>query len=213
MKHIDLSIYFIADPILCKGRPIVEVVDAALSGGITMLQFRNKHGSREEIISDAKQLLSCARYYSVPFLINDHVDIALEIGADGAHIGQEDLCPYEARRILGPNAILGLTAYTREHYDKIDPDVVDYVGTGPYFPTKTEKGKPVLGGSAFRDLIKFSPVPVVGIGGITSENMSEVINAGAAGVAMMRSISESSNPKEAARAFVDGYKKNNPVRE
>src|SRR5262249_39993882 len=135
------------------------------------------------------------------FIINDRPDVAKEIHADGVHLGQGDMKPEEARKLLGPDKIISVTAFTEDHLRAIDPVVVDYAGTGPFYQTKTDKAKPVLGPEKFAALVRVSPVPVVGIGGVTPQNAANVIQSGAAGVAMMRSISESENPRQAAQDF------------
>lgn len=197
----NLSIYFVADPYSCGGRDIAEVVMEAIDGGVTMVQLRNKVDAKPVIAAQAAMLAELIKPSGVPFLINDHVDIARDVEADGAHIGQGDISPNEARRILGEDKILGLTAFTQEHIRAVDPSIVNYIGTGPFFPTRTDKGKPVLGAEKFSELIKLSPVPVVGIGGITPDNAHDVLRAGADGVAMMRSISEADDPRAAAENF------------
>lgn len=174
---------------------------AAADGGVTMVQLRNKVDPRPLVAAQAAMLCEMLKPYDIPFLVNDYVEIARDVGADGAHIGQGDISASEARQILGEDAILGLTAFTEEHISAIDPALVDYIGTGPFFPTQTDKGKPVLGAERFADLIECSPVPVVGIGGITPDNARQVLEAGANGVAMMRAISAADDPCEAARKF------------
>lgn len=208
-KSINLSIYFIADPSLCAGRDVADVVRAALRGGATMVQYRDKQNSSDIILHNAKSIREVVRSgrgengaaWPVPFLINDHVEIACEAGADGVHLGQDDMNPDAARRLLGPGKIIGLTAFTEAQIRAVDEAVVDYIGLGPFYRTKTDKGKPVLEADRFRALAAISPVPVVGIGGITPDNAAAVLEAGAAGVAMMRSISEASDPEDAVRAF------------
>lgn len=201
-KHFDLSVYFVADPHACGGRDIADVVMAAARGGVTMVQLRNKIDPKPVVAAQAALLCELLAPSGIPFLVNDYVDIAWDVGAAGAHIGQDDISPLEARKILGEGAILGLTAYTQEQIAAVDAAVVDYIGTGPFFPTKTEKGKPVLGAARFAALAALSPVPVVGIGGVTDENAGEVVRAGAEGVAMMRAISEAQDPCAAAQRFV-----------
>lgn len=174
---------------------------AAAQGGVTMVQLRNKIDPKPLVAAQAAMLCEMLKPYNIPFLVNDYVDIARDAGADGAHIGQGDITPAEARKMLGEEAILGLTAFTEEHISAVDPALVDYIGTGPFFPTQTDKGKPVLGAEKFAALIKRSSVPVVGIGGITSDNAAQVLDAGANGVAMMRAISAADDPCEAARKF------------
>ncbi len=189
-RSFDLSLYFVADPACCAGRDIADVVMAAVKGGVTMVQLRNKADSKIVVAAQAAMLAEMLKNSGVIFLVNDYPDIAHDADADGVHIGQGDLTPAEARRIIGSDKILGLTAFTPDHIAAVDPDIVDYIGTGPVYPTKTDKGKPVLGPEKFSGLVKLSPVPVVGIGGITAENAAAVIKAGAAGIAVMRAISE-----------------------
>ena len=167
-----------------------------------MVQLRNKRDGLDTIADEAQRIQSILADSNVPFIINDYVELAAEIGADGVHIGQEDMSVKEARRIIGAEAILGLTAFTRAHYDVLDSDIIDYVGTGPFHATLTKPDKPVLGADGFAQLAKSAPVPVVGIGGITTDNAADVIAAGAQGVAMMRAVSEADDPEVAARHFV-----------
>ncbi len=200
--NFDLSIYFIADPSVCAGRAVEDVVRAAVAGGVTCVQLRDKSRDMARIEAQARKLKEILAESAIPFIINDYVELAAEIGADGVHIGQGDMGAEQARKIIGERAILGVTAFTREHYSMIDPSIVDYVGTGPCYPTLTKPDKAVLGVEGFAKLAKDSPVPVVGIGGITPDNAGAVIKAGASGVAMMRSISMAADPETAARGFL-----------
>ena len=199
----DLSVYFVLDPSLCGGRDVVDVARAAVVGGVTMIQLRNKSGNILELLDQAQKLREILNPLNVPLIINDRADVAKEINADGVHLGQGDMSPKEAREILGPDKIIGITTFTEDHFKAIDPATVNYAGTGPFYPTKTDKGKPLMGAEKFSALVKISPVPVVGIGGVTPENAAAVIQSGAGGVAMMRAISESENPEAAARNFVN----------
>ena len=203
MKNFDLSVYFVVDPQACSGRCPVEVTRLALEGGATLIQLRDKENSLHDVQVSAETLLELCRVFDVPFLINDYVEIARNIGADGVHIGQGDMSAADARKALGADVIIGLTAFTEDHCQAVDADIVDYLGTGPFFPTKTDKGKPILGAQGFAALAGMAPVPVVGIGGITAENAHEVINSGANGVAMMRAISAADDPKKATQDIAD----------
>lgn len=194
-----LSVYFVADPILCNGRDVVRVVMDAVRGGVSMVQLRDKRGDKAQVLALAAMLVEIL---NVPLLINDDPEVAFAVGAAGVHLGQGDMPVAEARKMLGADAIIGQTAFTPEHMAAIDPAVVDYVGTGPFYETKTDKGKPVMGAVRFAEIIALSPVPVVGIGGVTPENAGAVIKAGADGVAMMRAISGAADPQAAAQAFV-----------
>ena len=197
-RAFDLSVYFIVDPDLCLGRDISSVVAASMRGGATLVQLRNKTGNKNQFLEQAK-ILKNILAGQVPLIINDDIEIAKAVGADGVHLGQGDAPPQQARQILGAGAIIGQTAFKESHFIKINPAIVDYAGTGPFYPTKTDKGKPVLGAMGFTSLVKISPVPVVGIGGITSENAGSVIDAGASGVAVMRDISQAADPEIATR--------------
>lgn len=200
LRIFDSLVYFVADPACCAGRDVVDVVMRAVDGGATMVQLRNKSGNMPEFLAQAAMLSELLKSRNVPFIVNDSIDVAFAAGADGVHLGQGDASPAQARARLGAEAIIGQTAFTAEQIAALDP-AVDYIGTGPFYETKTDKGKPVLGAEKFAELARLSPVPVVGIGGITPENAAAVLEAGAAGVAMMRSVSEADDPEAAARAF------------
>lgn len=201
MKLFNPSIYFIADPACCGGRLVVDVVMQAAEAGVTMVQYRNKSGDMSRIMAEAAMLSELLKPYDIPFLVNDYVDVAFAAQADGVHLGQGDCSPAEARAKLGAGAIIGQTAFTTVHIAAVDPAVVDYIGTGPVYPTQTDKGKPVIGVDGFAAMAALSPVPVVGIGGITADNAGAVMNVGAAGVAMMRSVSEADDIAAAVRGF------------
>lgn len=199
---VDLSVYFVADPAHCNRRRVEDVVDRALQGGATCVQYRDKGQSKELIYHTACLIRDIAFDHGVTFIMNDHLDIAHDIYADGVHLGQGDADPADARDRLGPAAIVGVTAFTEDHLRAIDPDIVDYVGMGPFYETQTDKGKPVLGAARFAELVALSPVPVVGIGGIEPATVGPVMQAGARGVAAIRAISEADEPADAAAAFV-----------
>ena len=201
-RSFDLSVYFIADPHNCLGRPLGSVVLGALKGGVTLLQLRNKEDSFEAVYEQAVVVKKLADDFGVPLLINDYPEVAMQCGAAGVHLGHEDDPPAEAREFLGPEPIMGFSAYHDEHFQELDSGIIDYVGTGPLYPTKTDKGKVVLGTKNFSRMAHLSPVPVVAIGGITPDNAGDAILAGADGVAMMRAVSEAVDPEEAARALV-----------
>lgn len=198
----DLSVYVIIDPATCNNRQVEEVARQARAGGATMIQLRNKSDDLSVVEQQAGAVQHALDGSDIPFILNDHVELAAKINADGVHIGQDDMSANEARAMIGADKILGLTAFTDEHYAVIDGDVVDYVGTGPFYPTLTKPDKAVLGAETFKELIPKSPVPVVGIGGITPQNAHAVITAGADGVAMMRAVTEAEDITQATRDFV-----------
>lgn len=201
-SSFDLSVYVIIDPAVCNGRSVGDVAAAAMRGGARMVQLRNKTDSIALVKEQALIIQKVLADSSVTFIMNDHVELAAEINVDGVHIGQGDMSAAQAREIIGKDKILGLTAFTRTHYDVVDSSIIDYVGTGPFYATLTKPDKAVLGAEGFAVLAKDSPVPVVGIGGITSDNAAAVIKAGADGVAMMRAVTAADNVEHAVRDFV-----------
>lgn len=211
-KNFDLSVYFVADPSVCAGRTVENVVSMAVKGGVTMVQLRNKHDPLDVVEAQARAVKEVLKGTGVPFILNDYVGLAVKINADGVHIGQEDMGAAQARQMIGGDKILGVTAFTRAHYDGVDSIIVDYVGTGPFYATQTKPDKPVLGADGFAALVKFAPVSVVGIGGITPENVGQVIQCGAHGVAMMRAVSAADDVEGAVREFVKIVKEARHVR-
>ncbi|MFP4386775.1 MAG: thiamine phosphate synthase, partial [Alphaproteobacteria bacterium] len=210
-KSFDLSVYVIIDPaVLPKGRGVGEVTLAALRGGATFLQLRNKVDSLDVVREQALEivrLLDDPLYRTVVFVMDDYVALAAELDLDGVHVGQEDMPAAQARELIGDDKILGLTAYKQAHYDALDSKIVDYVGTGPVYPTLTKPDKAVLGIGGFANLVANAPVPVVGIGGITPDNASDVIHAGADGVAMIRAVVAALDPEGATQDFVSAVQR------
>jgi len=198
----DLSVYLVTDRVLARGRALVDVVLAAVRGGVTVVQLRDKDASARETLELGRALLTRLRPLGVPLLINDRVDLALALGADGVHVGQSDLPPEVARRLLGPEALVGLSITGPEDLPTLDPSVVDYAGVGPLFPTASKAdATPALGLEGFARLRRLLPVPVVAIGGITSANASAVIAAGADGVSVVSAICSAEDCESAANTL------------
>jgi thiamine-phosphate pyrophosphorylase len=198
----DLSIYLVTDRMLSRGRELVDVVLAAVRGGVTVVQLREKDASARETLELGRALLARLRPLGVPLLVNDRVDLALALGADGVHVGQSDLPPEVARRLLGPEALVGLSITGPEDLSTLDPAVVDYAGVGPIFPTASKAdATPALGLEGFARLRRQLPVPVVAIGGITPANASAVIAAGADGVSVVSAICSADNCEMAANTL------------
>lgn len=200
--RFDLSVYLITDPSLCAERGVVETVVAAVRGGVTLVQLRDKHVSDAELIDQARRLKAALVGSGVPLIINDRLAVAVESGADGLHIGQDDGDVVEARQALGPNAILGLSVQTHEQLARVDPSRLDYLGLGPVFPTpsKGDHAQP-LGFEGLAALVAASPLPSVAIGGLKAEHATALRAAGAQGAAVISAICGQSDPEAAARAF------------
>ncbi|MBS2968506.1 thiamine phosphate synthase [Metabacillus sp. KIGAM252] len=202
-KH--LALYFIAGSQDCP-KNIEEILIEAIEGGITLFQFREKgkgslHTS-DEIEQLAVRLLQICRTSNIPFIVNDDVELALKIGADGIHVGQDDAKAGDIiTRING--MILGVSVHSAEEAKRALADGADYIGVGPVFPTSSKEDAKEARGTAVIEEIKQAgiDIPMVGIGGITAENAKSVVMAGADGVSVISSISRSEHPAAAARAL------------
>lgn len=199
MLTFDLSLYLVTDRSLSLGRPLTEVVEKAVAGGVTMVQLREKDASTREFYNLAMQLKVCLKQYNVPLIINDRLDIALACNADGLHIGQSDM-PYDvARRLLGKDKIIGISVERVQ--DAIDANCldVDYIGISPVFGTQTKIDTAMaLGIDGVREITHISEHPAVGIGGINAVNAQEIIKAGADGISVVSAIMSAESPKDAA---------------
>ena len=197
---IDYSLYLVTDNSLSRGRTPVEVVAAALRGGTTVVQYREKDACTRDMVQTARQLCELCRSCGIPFIVNDRLDVALAVDADGIHIGQEDMPAPIARRLLGPDKILGITARNAEETLQAIADGADYIGASPIFvtATKSDAGEPI-GLEGLSLIAQASPVPVVGISGINVANAVQVIEAGAAGVAVVSAIVSADDIEAAAR--------------
>ena len=201
-RKIDLSVYFITDPVLCAERGIVETAIAAVAGGATVVQLRDPTGKGRAMLDTARALIAALRPRGVPVIINDRIDIALASGADGAHIGQLDLPVADARALLGPNAILGLSTTNASQAAAAPVPDLDYLGCGPvYGPGVKSDANPVIGLAGLRSAVAASRLPVVAIGGIGLDTAAACVSAGAAGVAVVSAIAAASDPARAAAAL------------
>jgi thiamine-phosphate pyrophosphorylase len=199
LKRSDLTLYLCTDRALSLGRPLIQAVEAAIKGGVTMVQLREKEASTGEFFALAKELLALTRPLGVPLIINDRLDIALAAGADGLHIGQSDLPLKEARRIAGEGFIIGVSAATPEEAMEAERDGAGYIGAGAVFPTgsKTDVSA-VIGIEGLRAICGAVKIPVAAIGGIGPGNIRAVMEAGAAGVAVISAILSQPDIQEAA---------------
>jgi thiamine-phosphate pyrophosphorylase len=205
-SRLDLSLYLVAGPGDMRGRPLVAVALAAVDGGVTAVQLRRKDHVARAFVEEARALAAALRPRGVPLIINDRVDVALAVGADGVHVGQDDLPVVDVRRLVGPEMVVGLSVTSVAEACALDPTLVDYVGAGPVFttPTKPDAGPPLglAGTRAVCDVLGASApdVPVVAIGGIDVSNVAAVLDAGVAGVAVVSAICAADDPRAAAAA-------------
>jgi thiamine-phosphate pyrophosphorylase len=195
----DLSLYLVIGPDTTAGRDMTSVALAAVRGGATMVQLRYKSGA-SEITQSAREVIEVLRPTGVPVIVNDRVDLARALGAQGVHVGQDDMPAAEARRVLGEDAIVGLSITHADQLHDVDPTVVDYLGVGPIFPTGSKSdAAPAIGLEALSRIASSVRLPVAAIGGITEANAANVIRAGADGLAVISAICGADNPEEAAR--------------
>lgn len=202
LTRLDLRLYLVTDPVLCTPLGLAETVAAAIRGGVRFVQLRNKVGSTQERVAQARALRAVLRGTGVPLVINDDLEAAQLADADGVHLGQDDVSPEEARARLGPDRLIGLSCETEAQVRAADPSVVDYLGLGTVFPTRTKGDHtPAIGFAGLRALCAASALPTVAIGGLKAEHAREVFEAGADGLAVVSAICGQPDPERAARAF------------
>lgn len=197
---IDYSLYLVTDRSLSRGRTTVEIVEAAVSGGVTCVQLREKECGTREFIREARTIKPLLAEKNIPLIINDRLDVALAIEADGVHLGQNDMHIGDARKIAGPGMIIGISAESVEDAVQAEKDGADYIGVSPVFatPTKTDTAVP-LGLNGVAEIRKRIDIPLVGIGGINDTNAASVISAGAHGIAVVSAIVSADDPADAAK--------------
>lgn len=198
MTGLDLSLYLVLDPGLCRLHSMVETARAAVAGGATAVQLRDKDADTAALVEVGRALRLALAGTGVPLIVNDDLDAALAIGADGLHVGQDDIPAREARRRMGRGKILGLSVETEAAVRAVDPSVVDYVGVGPVFGTPTKPDhQPPIGLDGLARLVAISPVPAVAIGGLKVEHVPAVLASGAAGMAVVSAVCGQPDPEAA----------------
>ncbi len=209
---VDLRLYGLLDPERANGRDLAMLARAVVAGGVTLLQLRDKHGATRAMIAHARAIKAAIAGSGVPLLINDRVDVALAAGADGVHVGWDDMPPEDARRLLGRRAIIGLSIKTGKQANDAPLERIDYVCIGGVFETNSKDNPdPPVGPDGLRALAglvraRRPDLPVGAIAGIDERNAATVIAAGADGVAVISALSMAIEPKSAAarlRSIVD----------
>lgn len=188
MKQFDLSLYLVTDRHCLRGRDFYEAVEEALRAGVTLLQLREKELGMEELLAEGEKVKALCRKYKVPFLVDDNVEAAKILGADGVHLGQEDEAIQKARAVLGQEAIIGISAHNLEEALEAQAQGADYLGVGALYPTGSKKDASVLAPGRFQEIIQAVQIPVAGIGGIHEAQLDQVMDQGAAGCAMISAI-------------------------
>lgn len=200
---VDVRCYAILDPEHCRGRDLAVLASEAVEGGATLLQLRDKHGTTRQMVERARAVVAALAGTKVPVLVNDRVDVALAARAAGVHVGRDDMSPQDVRRLMGPDAIVGLTVKTEDEANEVPIGLVDYVCIGGVFTTvsKHNPDPPVglegLARLAHRARSRRRDLPVGAIAGIRADNAGEVIAAGADGVAVISEIFMAEDPRSA----------------
>ena len=194
-----MLLYAVTDRAWLNGRSLVECVRQAIEGGATFVQLREKDASHDEMVELARALGEVCRCAGVPFVVDDDVDVALESGADGVHVGQDDTACAEARRRLGPNAIVGVSAQTVEQALRAQEEGADYLGVGALIPTPTKPDAVDVTFDELRAICEVVDIPVVGIGGLNAQTIGRLEGSGANGAAVVSAIFAADDCYAAAR--------------
>ena len=189
----DLLLYAVTDRHWLDGRRLINVVRESLDGGVTMVQLREKTLEEEKFLEEAKELQALCRERGVPFLVNDNVEIAREMNADGVHVGQSDMEALDVRAILGPDKILGVSAQTVEQAVLAEKHGADYLGVGAVFPTGSKDDADDVSYDTLKAICQAVSIPVVAIGGITQQNVEKLAGSGICGVAVISAIYAAKN--------------------
>lgn len=197
----DYSIYLVTDDGCLQGRALIDCVREALEGGVTLVQYRAKTASSAEMYAEALQLKALCDSFNVPLIINDRLDIAMAVGAAGVHLGQDDLPCAAARRILGEDYLIGVSAHNPAEAKAALQSGADYLGCGAVFGTATKADVKKLGTEGLTAICREKGLPVVGIGGVTADNYREVRAAGADGAAIVSGILAQPDIRTTVRAI------------
>ena len=202
--YFDPALYLVTDRDLSLGRPLKEIVQKAVAGRVTMVQLREKNASTRDFIREALAVKELLKQHDVPLIINDRVDVALAVDAEGVHIGQHDMSWQMTRQLLGQDKLIGLSVESLEQLKEANKADIDYIGISPVFTTPTkeelEKG---LGLEGTAEIAQKSVHPSVAIGGIKAENAAEILNTGVNGISVVSAICSSEDPEVAARNLAE----------
>jgi len=198
-----VNLYVIADKKICRDKDIEEVVIQAIEGGAQMIQYRDKESSDREFLEVASGLQNICKRRKIPFIVNDRVDIAAYLKVDGVHLGQDDLPPGIARKILGSSKIIGISTDNIDQAKEAEKHGADYVGIGPIFDTATKKIEKPIGLEIIKQAKESLKIPFFPIGGINLENLDQVIEAGSKRIAVGSAVICASNVKTATKGLLD----------
>ena len=193
-----MRLYAVTDRSWLNGQTLYEQVEQALKGGVTLVQLREKGLGAEQFLQEARQIQQLCRRFGVPLIINDSIEVALAVDADGVHLGQDDANAAQARQLLGKDKIIGVSAHNVQEALQAVQDGADYLGSGAVFGSGTKTNVSTLPMQTLREICSAVPIPVVAIGGITEQNLQQLSGTGIAGAAVVSAIFAQENIEEAA---------------
>lgn len=193
-----MRLYAVTDRSWLNGQTLYEQVEQALKGGVTLVQLREKGLETEQFLQEARQIQQLCRRFGVPLIINDSIEVALAVDADGVHLGQDDANAAQARQLLGKDKIIGVSAHNVQEALQAVQDGADYLGSGAVFGSGTKTNVSTLPMQTLREICSAVPIPVVAIGGITEQNLQQLSGTGIAGAAVVSAIFAQENIEEAA---------------
>lgn len=202
MKNLDLSLYLVTDK-SDDVEKFLKTIEEAIKGGTTVVQIREKTAETVDFYNLALKVKQITEKYNVPLIINDRVDVALAVDADGVHVGQSDMPCDVTRKLIGEDKILGVSAATIEEAKKAEKDGADYIGTGAVFTTATKDDAPDITKQDLIDVVESINIPVVAIGGINLDNAHELVDTGIAGLSVVSAIMSSDNPKKSSQELLN----------
>ena len=205
MKKFNPTLYFITDSTCVTENRFLPVVEAACRGGATIVQLREKDRSTREYLDLARSTHEITAKYGIPLIIDDRVDVAMAIGAEGVHVGQSDMPACDARRILGPEKIIGVTAKTVPQAIEAYEQGADYLGCGAIYPTTTHVKTVITPVETLKDVEKAVPIPVNAIGGLNKDNIFVLKGSGIAGICVVSAIMKAADPELATRELKDAF--------
>ncbi len=194
----DLLLYAVTDRHWLKGQTLYAQVEEAIAGGATFVQLREKQMDEADVLQEAKEIQALCRAHHIPFVINDHVEIAKAIQADGVHVGQSDMEALDVRRLLGEEAIIGVSAETVEQALRAQAHGADYLGVGAVFPTGSKDDAADVSMETLRAICEAVDIPVIAIGGISEDNVGQLAGSGICGIAVISAIFAQENIRDAA---------------
>ena len=201
MKTLDLSLYLVTDK-SDDVEKFLKTIEEAIKGGVSVVQIREKTADTLDFYNLALKVKEITEKHNVPLIINDRVDVALAVDAEGVHVGQSDMPCDVTRALVGPDKIVGVSAATIEEARKAESDGADYIGAGAVFPTATKDDAPKITKKDLKEIVESISIPVVAIGGITLNNAHELIDTGIAGLSVVSAIMSSENPKKSSEELL-----------